>query len=178
MSSIIIDVTTLGLDETIRNLGELPKTITDATAQIMENWYNNHFKKSVLEIIRTGDGMARNRGRYARQKGTNQPLGINTGQLYGGIISAKPTIKKTRGKEVRFAIVYKSPFYLALVHDGFTAKGFATGHPNAVVPARPFIEVARDKEIDKLFKMMGEYFESLDLTSSVLGPKIAPSLRG
>jgi len=178
MGSVILDVTTFRLDETIRNLEALPGVITDGVARQIERWYNTKYKNTVLKIIKTGEGMARNRGRYAMEKGTNQPLGINTGLLYGMVSSASPVIKKTRGKEIRFSIVYDSPFYLALVHDGFTAKGFATGHPNAVVPARPFVEVAKDKELPVLFEMIGDLFDGLDLTSSVIGPALAPSARG
>lgn len=169
MSSVVIDVTTRGLDETIKNLGELPAFITTGVARKMEMWYNQHYKKTVLKIIETGGNTARipkNFGRYAQQKGTTQPLGIISGKLFLGVASTKPSIKETRGKEVRFSIVYKKPFYLAYVHEGFIAGGFAAGTP---VPARPFVEVARNIELPKLFKMIGDLFEGLDLTSTVLG---------
>ena len=177
MSSVILDVTTLGLDQTIRNLEALPSVITDGVARQIEKWYNTRYKKTVLRIIKTGEGMARNRGMYAALKGTTQPLMGRTGVMYAKVSAAQPLLKKTRGREIRFSIVYADPFYLALVHDGFTAKGFATGHPNAVVPPRPFVEVARDKELPVLFEMIGDLFDGLDLTSSVLGPQLVPSTR-
>lgn len=166
MSSVTLEVTTRGLDETIRNLSELPAFITTTAARDIETWYNKHYKKTVLKIIETGAGMARNVGSYARQKGTTQPLGILTGKLYFTVANAQSSVKITRGREVRFIVIYKKPFYLALVHEGFIAGGFAEGVP---VVARPFVEKARDKELPKLFKMLGDSFEGLDLTSTVLG---------
>ena len=166
MGSITLDFTTLGLPETIKNLQEFPAYITTGAASQMEKWYNTHYKKTVLKIIKTGEGMERNVGRYAKQKGTTQPLGILSGKLYFNVANKKSSVKITRGKEVRFSVVYDKPFYLALVHEGFVAGGFAEPTP---VVARPFVERAQHIELPKLFKMIGDMFEGLDFTSTVLG---------
>lgn len=172
MSSIIVEVTTSGLDEVIANLDKLPTYVTTETAKKMEQWYNNHYKKTVLEIIETGGmmyGIKPNQEMYARRKashGIYHPLGILSGRLYGAVAVAQCQIKITRGKEIRFTVVYKEPFYLAYVHEGFTAKGKANNVP---VPARPFIEIARARAFPKLLEMLGNLFESLDLTRPVMG---------
>ena len=170
MGSVIMDITTLGLDETIKNLDQLPIHITTQVAIEMERWYNQHFKKTVLEIIKTGNSsrIPKNMGLYAIKKGTTQPLGILTGRLYHSVAAKQSSVKVTRGKEVRFYVVYREPFYLSYVHEGFIAGGFAKGTP---VPARPFIEIARNRELPKLFEMIGKIFENLDMTSTVLGGK-------
>lgn len=159
---VIVDVTTRGLDETIQNLGAFPDVITMGVAKQMEHWYNTRFRRSVLTIIRTGQPQARipkNVGRYAQWKlgkyGFDHGLGYLTGRLYNEVRATVFRITETRGKEVRFAVVYDKPFYIAYVHEGTRWNQYRR---------RPFVEVARDRELPKLVEMIGRMFEDLDFT--------------
>ena len=162
MVRIITDVITRGLDETIINLRQFPEITTQGVARQMENWYNTKYKRTVLRIIATGKPQSRipvNVGEYAIRKraryGISHGLGRLTGKLYNEVSSARTTIKETRGKEVRFAVIYEKPFYVAYVHEGTRLTNYRR---------RPFAEVARDKELPKLVDMIGRMFDGLDFT--------------
>jgi len=181
MSSVVVDVTTRNLNELVFNLKKYPGAITATMAVQLERWYNQHYKKSVLEVIDTGtpsDKIPSNFGKYrewkARKHGFTHGLGRLSHKLYNEVAIVRPSIKTTRDREIRFSIVYRKPLYLAYVHEGFLAGGRAAGTP---VPARPFAEVARDRELPKLLDMIGETLESLDPTdpkmvSTVLGTNL------
>jgi len=161
---VIMDVTTRGLDEAIVNLNKFPDLITIGVAQKLERWYNTRYKKTVLRVIETGRPISRiprNVGRYAEEKrrkyGFTHGLGLLTGKLYFSVATAQFNITETRGKEVRFAVVYKEPFYIAYVHEGTKWNNYRR---------RPFVEVARDKELPHLVDMIGRMFEDLDFTRS------------
>jgi len=162
MVRAIADVITRGLDETIQNLKVLPEVITQGTAKQMELWYKQEFKKTTLKVIATGrpvNKIPRNVGIYAirkkQQYGINHGLGKLSGKLYQGVENARFTVKETRGKEVRFAVIYDDPYYVAYVIEGtkFNNKR-----------RRPFPEVAKDRDLPTLIGMLGRMFEGLDLT--------------
>jgi len=177
MASIIMDVTTRGLNEAIQNVRGAKDLITAGTAVRMANWYNSRFKKTALSIIESGEGMPSNRPAYARWKsdnwGIDHPLGVMTGMLYTGVIMSQPQVKETRGKEVRLAVVFKDPYYIAYVVDG-TSKHVG----------RDFITLAKNKEWKALMDSVGTIFNNLDFTqpypkllSTVMGPNDLASLR-
>lgn len=178
---VVLDVTTRGLLEARSNVREVNNLITMATADRMLRWYNRDFKKTMLRTIESGRPVShipRNVGRYAEYKfnryGIDHGLGIATGGLYFGVSATQPSVKETRGKEVRLVVVFKEPYYLAFVVDG------TRNHIG-----RNFILVSQEKELPKLIKSIGSMFDGLDFTqphsqlvSSILGPRISPSLRG
>ena len=177
MASVILDVTTRGLDEAINNVRNVPNLITIGAAQQMVSWYNTHCKKTMLEIIETGQGVENNVGQYADWKaskyGITHGLGILEGKLYFSVSAKQPAVKETRGKEVRLVVAFNEPYYLAYVVDG-TSKHIG----------RDFITIAKDRELPKLVKMISQMFEGLDFTlpypqliSNVMGPNTLPSLR-
>lgn len=162
MVKVITDVTTRGLDETIINVRQFPNIITAGVAAQMEKWYNTKYKKTILRIIETGkprDKIPINVGRYAewkkRRYGFNHGLGYLTGRLWMEVAQARISIKETRGKEVRFSVIYDKPHYVAYVHEGTKFNNYRR---------RPFAEVARDIELPNLMDSLGRMFEGLDLT--------------
>lgn len=178
MASIIMDITTRGFPDVIRNVKGARNLVTAGTAVRMMEWYNQHAKRTMLDIIKSGDGIANNYGRYALEKearyGISHGLGVLTGGLYFAVSTTQPAIKETRGQEVRFAVKFDDPYYIAYVVEG-TSK--------APTP-RDFITLARDKEWSKLLNSLGSMFDGLDFTlpypelmKSVIGPSLAPSLR-
>ena len=177
MASVVLDITTRGLDEAIQNVRGAKNLITAGTASQMAGWYNTHMKKTMLHIIESGEGVADNVGMYAMKKqaryGISHGLGFLTGGLYFGVSIAQPSIKETRGKEVRFAVVFDDPYYIAYVIDGTSAH-----------VGRDFITLAKDKEWQKLMDTVGSLFDNLDFTrpypellNSVMGANLLPSLR-
>lgn len=179
MASYVLEMTTnQGFAFAQQNVRDAVKLITIGTAQQMLIWYRKHYKKTVLEIIETGEGVDRNVGRYAdyksRRYGIDHGLGVLSSKLYFGVSMAQPQVKETRGKEVRFVVIYKDPYYLAYVVGG-TSRHIG----------RNFILVARDIELKKLTKMIGRIFDGLNfalpqsqLLSTIMGPNDLPSLRG
>jgi len=162
MVRVITDVITRGLNETIINLRAFPGIITQGVAKQMERWYNLRYKKTILKVIATGKPQSMipvNVGRYAARKkrkyGISHGLGRLTGKLYNEVAAAKISIRETRGKEVRFAVAYDKPFYVAFVHEGTKFTNYRR---------RPFAEVAREKELPKLVDMLGRMFDGLDFT--------------
>lgn len=162
MGDVVVDVITRGLDEAIANLKEFGPIVTKGVSIEMEKWYNQRFKKTSLRIIKTGrpaDKIPKNVGGYAKWKkgkyGFDHGLGILTGKLYDAVADVTVSIKETRGKEVRFSVFYKEPYYIAYVIDGTKWNNFRR---------RPFPEVARDQELPALLDAIGGLFEGLDLT--------------
>ena len=177
MASVVIDITTRGLDDAIRNVQGASKLITAGTASRMAQWYNERMKRTMLTIIKSGDGVANNVGRYAIEKerryGISHGLGFLTGRLYFAVSQTQPTIKETRGKEVRFAVKFEEPYYVAYVIEGTTRH-----------VGRDFVTLAKDREWSKLLETIGSMFDGLDFTrpypellSSIIGPGLAPSMR-
>jgi len=178
MVQVVLDITTRGLEDAIRNVQGASKLITAGTASRMATWYNQHMKKSMLEVIETGNGVDNNYGKYAMEKesryGISHGLGLMTGALYFGVSMSQPAIKETRGKEVRFAVRFDDPYYVAFVIDG------TSNHVG-----RDFVTIGKEKTWDKLLQSLGSMFDGLDFTrpypelmSSILGPSTAPSLTG
>lgn len=157
MGTVTVDVITRGLDEAIMNVKNANNLITAGTYSAMVEWYNQNMKLTMLRIIDTGEGVAKNVGQYAmkkeRQYGISHGLGRLTGTLYMAVESTQPTIKETRGKEVRLAVQFDDPYYLMYVVDG-TSKHVG----------RDFIMLAKDKELPNLTKMIGTIFDGLDFT--------------
>ena len=183
MASVVMDITTRGLDEAIMNVKNAKNLITAGTAKRMEVWYNYHMKKTMLKIIKSGEGMAPNVGGYAikkaagrlpgQSKGITHPLGMVTGQLYFSVSMTQPVIKETRGKEVRFAVKFEEPYYVAYVIGG------TSGHVG-----RDFVTLAKDKDWRTLLSSLGSMFNRLDFTrpypelmKTVMTPNDLPSLR-
>ncbi|MHA1662575.1 MAG: hypothetical protein ACTSVR_04895 [Candidatus Thorarchaeota archaeon] len=177
MASVILDFTTRGLDEAINNVRQARNLVTAGVAPIMVRWYNTHMKKTMLNIIETGEGMADNVGLYARRKQSKYSiyhgLGNMTHMLYFGVSMSQPAIKETRGKELRFSVRFDDPYYIAYVVDGTSAH-----------VGRDFITLARDKDWQVLLDMIGTVFNNLDFTkpypellSTVMGANFLPSLR-
>lgn len=161
MVRIIMDATTRGLDEAVRNLKEAPALITQGIEAQIRNWYRIEYRPAVLRVIETGQPASRippNVGRYALDKerdyGITHGLGRLTGRLYAGVNDAPTRTTVTRGKEVRFAIDYREPFYIAYVHDG----------TSRAPRERPFVEVARDETLEKLLVRIEKMFEGLQFT--------------
>ena len=157
MASVVLDITTRGLDDAIRNVQGAKNLVTAGTFVRMQRWYNTNMKKTMLNIIDTGEGVADNVGRYALEKeskyGISHGLGRLTGNLYFTIESSQPTIKETRGKEVRLAVNFDGLYYLVYVIDG------TSNHVG-----RDFVLIARDKELPNLTKILGTMFDGLDFT--------------
>jgi len=157
MGSVVLDITTRGLEEAHQNVKNIKNLITAGTARQLELWYNSECKNTMLSIIDSGEGMAANKEPYATWKrnryGIDHPLGRLTGALYFSIESAQPTIKETRGKEVRLAVIFDSPHYLIYVKDGRT---------NQV--ERDFILLAREQTMESLRKRISGMFDNLDFT--------------
>ena len=169
---VILDATTLGLKEAIQNLDRAPELITAGLDAQMKRWYKVDFTPEVVRTIRSGSPQSRipkNIGRYRQWKieeyGIDHGLGSLTGELLKGVKKAHPRIKVTRGKEVRFSVDYKEPYYILYVHNG------TRNHVG-----RPFIEVARDKQIKNLFRRVNNAFEGLDFTLPY--PKLLSSVIG
>ena len=184
MASVVLDITTRGLDEAIRNVQGAKDLITAGTAVRMQSWYNTHMKKTMLNIIETGEGMAPNVGNYAiikargglpgQSEGITHPLGLVTGHLYFEVSMSQPVTKETRGTEVRFSVQFDEPHYVAFVIGG------TSGHVG-----RDFVTLARDKDWQKLLDSLGKIFNKLDFTkpypellSTVMTPDDLPSLTG
>jgi len=177
MASVILDITTRGLDDAIRNVQGASDLITAGTATHMKRWYNTHMKKSMLSIIESGGGMPPNSEDYAVWKlnnhGIDHPLGRISGLLYFSVSMLQPDVKETRGTEVRFALRFEEPYYAAYVLDGTHGrKGYG------------FANLAREKNWEILLKELGSMFDGLDFTrpypelmSSIIGPNTAPSLQ-
>lgn len=177
MGSVVLDVTTRGLDEAIANVAGAKNLITAGTAVRMAAWYNSNFKRTALKIIDSGEGMAANAPKYARWKanqyGVTHPLGRLTGKMYMMFSMTQPNVKETRGTEVRLAVTFNKPEYIAYVIDGRSGQ-----------PKRDFVTVAKEKEWQALLKSLGRIFDNLDFTrpypellSTVMGPSDLPSLR-
>lgn len=178
---VVLDVTSRGLREAQQNARKFNPLVTQATAMEMMAWYSKDFKKTVLEIIETGrpiSAIPRNVGKYgdwkAQRYGMDHGLGILTGGLWMGVAMKLPSVRETRGKEVRLFVVFDDPYYIAFVVDGTSRH-----------VGRDFILIAREKTLPKLTRRIGRLFDDLDFTlphsqfvSSVIGPKLAPSLRG
>jgi hypothetical protein len=143
----------------------------------MKAWYNAEFKKTALEIISTGEGMSANKEPYATWKRNSiykmeHPLGNMTGELSFGVMNTRPVVNETRGHEVRFHVKFDEPYYIAYIVQGTS---------NTL--ARDFITLAKDRELHKLVKSIGEIFDGLDFTqpypqllSTVMGPNELYSL--
>jgi len=157
MGSLTLDITTRGLEEAHQNVKNIKNLITEGTYVRMIDWYNHNFKETALSIIDSGEGMAANKEPYATWKRNrhqiDHPLGRLTGMLYLGVQSTEPTVKETRGKEVRLAVTFDDPYYLAYVVDGDENR-----------LSRDFIQLARDREWPKLLKSIGTIFNNADFT--------------
>ncbi len=157
MSSVLLDVTSRGLIEAHQNVKGIRNLITIGTAKQMADWYNSRFKKTAIEIIESGQGMAENVGKYKqwkqREYGIDHPLGVLSGGIYFSVIMSQPVIKETRGKEVRLAVRFDKPYYIAYVIDGTSRH-----------VGRDWVIVARDKELPALAESIGNMFEGLDFT--------------
>ena len=170
MGSVIFDVTTRGLTEAIQNLD--PGLVTlGVDAQVLR-WYRGKYKPRVLRVIASGSPRSRiprNQGRYRfnklREHGIDHGLGRLTHTLYEGVKAAPYRTTVTRGKEVRLAVIYKSPYYISYVHDGTS---------NAL--ARPFVEVARDDTLPGLMRQLEGMFDGLDFTAKP--PEVVSSVIG
>lgn len=165
---IIMDVTTRGLREASINLD--PALVTTGVEAQIRHWYRNRYKPRVLRVIASGSPRSRiprNVGRYRFEKlqkyGVRHGLGRLTHRLYEGVKAAPFRTTVTRGREVRLAIDYRTPHYLAYVHDG-----------TANTLARPFVEVARDDTLPGLMTQLERMFDGLDFTSPP--PKLVSSV--
>ena len=179
MASVVLDMTTnQGFKFAQQNVRDAGKIITIGTAQRMLSWYNSHYKRTALEIIDTGEGVAKNVGDYAEYKsrtlGISHGLGRITHNLYFAVSMKQAQVKETRGEEVRLSVKYEDPYYLVYVVEG-TSRHIG----------RNFILIARNRELPKLVKMIGKIFDGLDFTlpqsqliSTILSPKDLPSLYG
>jgi len=178
MASVVLDITTRGLEDAIRNVQGAKNLVTAGTYTRMRAWYNQDMKKSMLEVIETGNGVDNNYGGYATKKEAkyhiSHGLGRLSGRLYDGVENSQPIIKETRGKEVRFSVRFDNPYYVAFVIDG------TSNHVG-----RDFVTIGKEKTWDKLLQSLGSMFDGLDFTrpypelmSSILGPSTAPSLTG
>lgn len=159
MVRVIMDVTTRGLREASQNLD--PALITTGIDAQIKNWYRRKYKPRVLRIIASGSPRSRiprNIGRYRFEKlqkyGIDHGLGRLTHNLYEGVKAALYRTTVTRGREVRLAIDYRSPHYIAYVHDG-TSK----------FRGRPFVEIARDDTLPGLMTQIESMFDGLDFTA-------------
>lgn len=157
---VILDVTTRGLDDAQINAGRAPELITLGVKTGMNKWYRERFLRRILEIIEKGGPRGRipaNVGKYRTWKinryGISHPLGILSGRMYFGVIATQPKIRETRGKEVRFSVDYRHPYYIAYVHDGTSRH-----------VRRPFVEVAKDMELPSLAQLLNKMFDDLDFT--------------
>lgn len=158
MVRVVMDVTTRGLNEAVQNLD--PALVTRGIEAQIRGWYAKTYKPRVLRIIASGSPMSRiprNIGAYRfrklREYGIDHGLGRLTHGLYEGVKAAPYRVTVTRGREVRLAIDYRNPHYIAYVHDG-----------TANTRPRPFVEVARDNTLPKLMKQLESMFDGLDFT--------------
>lgn len=170
MGSVIMDATSRGLIEASQNAD--PALVTLGVDAQMKRWYKGKYKPRVLRIIASGSPRSRiprNQGRYRfnklREHGIDHGLGRLTHTLYEGVKAAPWRTTVTRGREVRLAVIYKSPYYISYVHDG-TSKSLA----------RPFVEVARDDTLPGLMRQLEGMFDGLDLTDPP--PKVMSSVIG
>jgi len=103
MASVVMDITTRGLDEAIKNVQGAKDLITAGTSVRMQRWYNAHMKKTMLDIIESGEGIADNVGRYKIDKeskhGVSHGLGFLTGGLYFAVSTTQHQLKRQEEKK-------------------------------------------------------------------------------
>lgn len=164
---ITLSIQTVRLEEAIANLGYLQKQgITDLLEIVMRDTFSA-IKAEARRIVRTGEGMAPNTGRYAVMKangmiykqsyGTywpinmeyaDQPLGILTGELYEGIGFAQEGILIKTPEGVAMTVEFNEPSHISYVHEG---KARVAARP-FFIPATVNVEAELEKDIEELLE--------------------------